>query len=95
VTDTLFRLDNQIAVVTGACGKLGPVWVEALVDAGAGVAALDLAGAPMSARQFWVATAALTGAGLLAGFTLLTYFATVHRGPNWHFYWWPSQWPVH
>lgn len=31
----------------------------------------------------------------LVGFTLLTYFATVHRGPNWHFYWWPSQWPVH
>jgi len=31
----------------------------------------------------------------LVGFTLLTYFATVHRGPNWEFYWWPSQWPVH
>ncbi|MGB9103996.1 MAG: cytochrome b N-terminal domain-containing protein [Terriglobales bacterium] len=31
----------------------------------------------------------------LVGFTILTYFATVHRGPNWHFYWWPSQWPVH
>jgi quinol-cytochrome oxidoreductase complex cytochrome b subunit len=31
----------------------------------------------------------------LVGFTLLTYFATVHRGPNWHFYWWPTQWPVH
>lgn len=31
----------------------------------------------------------------LVGFTLLTYFATVHRGPNWIFYWWPSQWPVH
>ncbi len=37
-----FSLDNQIAVVTGACGKLGPIWVEALVDAGASVAALDL-----------------------------------------------------
>jgi NAD(P)-dependent dehydrogenase (short-subunit alcohol dehydrogenase family) len=37
-----FTLDNQIAVVTGACGKLGPVWVEALLDAGARVAALDL-----------------------------------------------------
>jgi len=31
----------------------------------------------------------------LVSFALLTYFATVHRGPNWHFYWWPSQWPVH
>jgi cytochrome b-561 len=31
----------------------------------------------------------------LVGFTLLTYFATVHRGPNWKFYWWPSQWPLH
>jgi quinol-cytochrome oxidoreductase complex cytochrome b subunit len=31
----------------------------------------------------------------LVGFTVLTYFATVHRGPNWQFYWWPSLWPVH
>jgi len=31
----------------------------------------------------------------LVSFTILTYFATVHRGPNWHFYWWPSYWPVH
>jgi len=31
----------------------------------------------------------------LVGFTVLTYFASVHRGPNWQFYWWPSQWPVH
>ena len=31
----------------------------------------------------------------LVGFTVLTYFATVHRGPNWIFYWWPSDWPVH
>jgi hypothetical protein len=31
----------------------------------------------------------------LVSFTILTYFATVHRGPNWHFYWWPSQWPMH
>lgn len=48
MTDGLFRLDNQIAVVTGACGKLGPVWAEALVDAGAVVAALEVAGAPES-----------------------------------------------
>jgi quinol-cytochrome oxidoreductase complex cytochrome b subunit len=31
----------------------------------------------------------------LISFTILTYFATVHRGPNWGFYWWPSLWPVH
>jgi len=48
VTDALFRLDNQIAVVTGACGKLGPVWAEALLDAGAHVAALELPSAPES-----------------------------------------------
>jgi len=49
VSDSIFRLDNQTAVVTGACGKLGPVWVEALVDAGARVAAFELPGAPASA----------------------------------------------
>jgi NAD(P)-dependent dehydrogenase (short-subunit alcohol dehydrogenase family) len=38
----LFRLDKTVAVVTGACGKLGPIWVDALVGAGARVAALDL-----------------------------------------------------
>ncbi len=28
-------------------------------------------------------------------FIILTYFALVHRGPNWDFYWLPSQWPTH
>ncbi|MCX6551649.1 MAG: SDR family oxidoreductase [Acidobacteria bacterium] len=40
----MFRLDEDIAIVTGATGKLGPVWVEALLEAGARVAAWDLAG---------------------------------------------------
>ncbi|MCF8067122.1 MAG: cytochrome b N-terminal domain-containing protein [Desulfobacterales bacterium] len=26
---------------------------------------------------------------------ILTYFASVHRGPNWDFYWWPSLWANH
>lgn len=49
MSGSIFRLDNQTAIVTGACGKLGPVWAEALVDAGARVAALELGGTPMSA----------------------------------------------
>ncbi|MBI4406034.1 MAG: cytochrome b N-terminal domain-containing protein [Deltaproteobacteria bacterium] len=31
----------------------------------------------------------------IVSFVILTYFATIHRGPNWGFYWMPSQWPVH
>ncbi len=31
----------------------------------------------------------------LVGFAILTYFGTVHRGPNWDFYWSKSQWPIH
>ena len=33
--------------------------------------------------------------GLLVAFAILTYIGTVHRGPNWDFYWSPSQWPMH
>jgi quinol-cytochrome oxidoreductase complex cytochrome b subunit len=31
----------------------------------------------------------------LAGFVVLTAMGSIFRGPNWQFYWWPSQWPVH
>lgn len=37
-----FRLDDKVAVVTGALGKLGPVWVEALLSVGAHLVGLDL-----------------------------------------------------
>ncbi|MFC1875770.1 SDR family oxidoreductase [Thermodesulfobacteriota bacterium] len=44
----LFDLKTEIAVVTGALGKLGPIWIEALLDAGASVFALDLAESKIS-----------------------------------------------
>jgi NAD(P)-dependent dehydrogenase (short-subunit alcohol dehydrogenase family) len=53
-----FRLDGEVAVVTGACGKLGPVWIESLLDAGAQVAALELPGASISSLFRDVADAA-------------------------------------
>ena len=39
----LFRIDGEVAVVTGALGKLGPVWIETVLSGGASVFALDLA----------------------------------------------------
>lgn len=40
-----FQLSGQVAVVTGAFGKLGPIWAKSLLEAGAKVAAIELPGA--------------------------------------------------
>ena len=44
----MFALDNEVAVVTGALGKLGPIWIDPLLNAGASVVALDLASSRVS-----------------------------------------------
>lgn len=38
----IFKLDGQIAVVTGGLGNLGPFWVKALIEAGSQVVCIDL-----------------------------------------------------
>jgi NAD(P)-dependent dehydrogenase (short-subunit alcohol dehydrogenase family) len=41
------RLEGSVAVVTGASGNLGPVWIRALADAGATVVGIDLEDSPV------------------------------------------------
>lgn len=45
---TTYDLSNEIAVVTGALGLLGPVWIEGLLKSGARVIAIDLEQARIS-----------------------------------------------
>jgi len=49
--NNLFSLEGEVGVVTGGLGKLGPIWVETLLDAGATVLALDRPGQQIS-EQF-------------------------------------------
>ncbi|MGD9168037.1 MAG: SDR family NAD(P)-dependent oxidoreductase, partial [Syntrophobacterales bacterium] len=49
--NNLFSLEGEIGVVTGGLGKLGPIWIETLLDAGAAVFVLDRPGQKIS-EQF-------------------------------------------
>jgi NAD(P)-dependent dehydrogenase (short-subunit alcohol dehydrogenase family) len=59
----LFSLEGAVAVVTGACGRLGPVWIEALAGAGAQVVGLDL---PNASRERLSLLLDRLGAGRIA-----------------------------
>jgi NAD(P)-dependent dehydrogenase (short-subunit alcohol dehydrogenase family) len=48
---TVMDLAGRVAVVTGACGRLGPVWVDALLGSGATVIGLDRTAEPDSALR--------------------------------------------
>ena len=46
----LFNLKDEVAVVTGASGNLGPVWIDALLEHGASVFAIDRPGVDVARR---------------------------------------------
>lgn len=50
-----FGLDGSVAVVTGALGNLGPVWVSTLAAAGATVVGIDVRGGETEAARLEVA----------------------------------------
>jgi NAD(P)-dependent dehydrogenase (short-subunit alcohol dehydrogenase family) len=44
----ILDITGEVAVITGAAGKLGQIWCRALASAGASVVGLDVAGSPRS-----------------------------------------------
>ena len=53
--DHMFRLDGQVAIVTGGLGRLGTQYARALTSAGASVALFDIVSGPNPALQSLVA----------------------------------------
>ncbi len=56
--DHMFRLDGQVAIVTGGLGRLGTQYARALTCAGASVALFDIVSGPNPALQSLVADGA-------------------------------------